>query len=125
MENSVSYKIHFINDSAVAIDFGNVIDKEINAKAITLFNYLTQHPIEGMIETIPAYSSVAIYFDIPLLRKKISPYKKVYEWIQNKLNQVMLNEFTSLEKIPDLIRIPVVMIMNLPSTCPGLRNKKA
>ncbi len=53
MENSASYKIYFVNDSAAAIDFGNVIDKEINAKAIALFHYLTQHPIEGMIEAIP------------------------------------------------------------------------
>jgi len=107
MENSASYKIHLINDSAAAIDFGNVMDKKINAKAIALFNYLTQHPIEGMIEAIPAYSSVAIYFDILVLRKKISPYKKVYEWIQNKLNQLMLTEFAGLQTIPDLIRIPV------------------
>ena len=107
MENSASYKIHLINDSAAAIDFGNVMDKKINAKAIALFNYLTQHPIEGMIEAIPAYSSVAIYFDILVLRKKISPYKMVYEWIQNKLNQLMLTEFAGLQTIPDLIRIPV------------------
>ena len=56
MENSASYKIYFVNDSAAAIDFGNVINKDINAKAIALFNYLTQHPIEGMIEAIPAYN---------------------------------------------------------------------
>jgi len=71
MENPASYKIYFINDSAAAIDFGNVIDKKINAKAIALYNYLTQHPVEGMIEAIPAYSSVAIYFDVLSLRKKI------------------------------------------------------
>jgi inhibitor of KinA len=107
MENSASYKIYFVNDSAAAIDFGNVIDKKVNTKAIALFNYLTQHPVEGMIEAIPAYSSVAVYFDIPLLRKQVSSHKKVYEWIQNKLNQVMLNKFTGFEAIPDLVRIPV------------------
>jgi inhibitor of KinA len=107
MENSASYKIYFVNDSAVAIDFGNVVDKEINAKAIALFNYLTQHPVEGMIEAIPAYSSVSLYFDIPALRKKIASNKKTHEWIQNKLNQVMLNEFSGLESTSDLIRLPV------------------
>jgi inhibitor of KinA len=107
MENSAPYKICFVNESAASIDFGNVIDKEINAKAIALFNYLTQHPIEGMIEAIPAYSSVSVYFDIPSLRKKIASHKKTYEWIQNKLNQVMLNEFTGFKTIPDLVRIPV------------------
>ena len=107
MENPASYKIYFINDSAAAIDFGNVIDKKINAKAIALYNYLTQHPVEGMIEAIPAYSSVAIYFDVLSLRKKIPSHKKVYEWIQNKLNQVMLNEFTGFETTTRFVRIPV------------------
>jgi inhibitor of KinA len=107
METPASYKIYFVSDFAASIDFGNVIDKEINAKAIALFNYLTQHPIEEMIEAIPAYSSVSVYFDIPSLRKKIASHKKTYEWIQNKLNQVMLNEFAGFKTIPDLVRIPV------------------
>ena len=32
MENSASYKIYFVNDSAAAIDFGNVIDKGYQCK---------------------------------------------------------------------------------------------
>ena len=107
MENSASYKIYFINDFAASVDFGNVVDKEINAKALALFNYLNQQPLEGMIEAIPAYSSVCVYFDIHSLRKRISSHKKVYEWIQNKLNQVMLNDFTRFETTSDLVRIPV------------------
>src|SRR6188508_2744495 len=106
MENPVSYKIYFINECTVSVDFGNVIDKEINAKAIAIFNYLTKHPIEGMIEAIPAYSSVSVYFDIAAIRRKISSHK-ANEWIQSKMNQVMLNEFHEFETIPDLIRIPV------------------
>ena len=52
MENSASTRSILLTTLAAAIDFGNVIDKGINAKAIALFNYLTQHPIEGMIEAI-------------------------------------------------------------------------
>lgn len=107
MENSASYKIYFINDYTVSVDFGNVIDKEINAKAIAIFNYLTKHPIEGMIEAIPAYSSVSVYFDIAAIRRKISSHKKAAEWIQSKMNQVMVNEFDGFKTIPNLIRIPV------------------
>jgi len=107
MENPASYKIYFVNDSAASIDFGNVIDKEINAKAIAIFNYLTQHPIEGMIEAVPAYSSVSVYFDIAALRKKIPSHKKTYEWIINKLNQVMVHDFNGFASTPGLVRIPV------------------
>jgi inhibitor of KinA len=107
MENSVLYKIYFINDYTASIDFGNVIDREVNAKAIAIFNYLTKHPFAGMIEAIPAYSSVAVYFDLPLIHKKISSREKAYEWIQNKLTQVMQNEFDSYKTTSNLIRIPV------------------
>jgi len=107
MENSASYKIYFINDYAASIDFGNVKDKEINAKAIAVFNYLSRQPIEGMIEAIPAYSSVSVYFDITALRRKISSHKKIYEWIRDKLSQVMLNEFEGFKIMPGVMRIPV------------------
>jgi inhibitor of KinA len=107
MEASPSYKIFFVSDSAATIDFGNVIDEEINKKTISLFNHLSQYPMEGMIEAIPAYSSVTIYYDVALLRKKISQQKKVYEWIRNELHKLMHNDFADLQIITNLVRIPV------------------
>ena len=124
MENSASYKIYFINDYAASIDFGNVIDKEINAKAIAIFNYLTSHPIGGMIEAIPAYSSVSVYFDIAAIRKKIASHKRVYEYIQNQLNQVVLNQFDGFKTIPDLIRIPVCYADGFGIDLPWLAEQK-
>jgi inhibitor of KinA len=60
-----------------------------------------------MIEAIPAYSSVSVYFDIAGIRRKISSHKKVYEWIRDKLNEVMLNEFEGFKTTSGVIRIPV------------------
>src|ERR1043166_6886850 len=124
MENSASYKIYFINDYAASIDFGNVIDKEINAKAIAIFNYLTSHPIGGMIEAIPAYSSVSVYFDLAAIRKRISSHKKVYEYIQNQLNQVALNQFDAFKTIPGVIRIPVCYADGFGIDLPWLAEQK-
>jgi inhibitor of KinA len=107
MEVGPSYKIFFIGDSAATIDFGNVIDEEINKSVIDLFNHLSEHPIEGMIEVIPAYSSVTIYYDVALLRKKISSQKKVYEWIRSELQKLMRHEFENVPANSNLVRIPV------------------
>jgi inhibitor of KinA len=107
METIEPYKIFFISDSAATIDFGNVIEEEINKRVINLFNHLSQHPLGGMIEAIPAYGSVAIYFDIATLRKRVSPQKKVYEWIRNELHKLMRSNITAVEKSSNLIRIPV------------------
>ena len=107
MKDNGSYKIFFISDSAATIDFGNTIDEQINTNVITLFNYLLQHPLEGMIEIIPAYSSLSVYFDFNWLRKKIPPQKKVYERIENELHKLMRHDFINAPAEKNLIRIPV------------------
>ena len=107
MEAGFSYKIYFIGDSAATIDFGNVIAEEINKKVIALFNHLSQHPTEGMIEAIPAYSSVTIYYDVGLLRKKIFGQAKVYEWIRHELHTRMQSNLADRKTSTNLVRIPV------------------
>jgi inhibitor of KinA len=107
MKDNGSYKIFFISDSAATIDFGNIINEQINTNVVTLFNYLLQHPLEGMIEIIPAYSSLSVYFDFNLLRKKILPPKKVYEWIENELHKLMHYDFINVPIEKNLFRIPV------------------
>ena len=92
MPSSALYKIHFISESAATIDFGNVVDENINKKIIALFHYLYDHPMPGMIEAIPAYASLSVYFNLGCLRKKISPGKKIFEWINDELHKLMQNE---------------------------------
>jgi inhibitor of KinA len=108
MQATPPYKIFFIGDSAATVDFGNIINEEINKNAISLFNCLSKHPFDGIVEAIPSYSSVTIYFNVHLLRKKISPEKKVYEWISKELHKVMLQEFDDIEPEKKVVvRIPV------------------
>ena len=107
METSLPYRIFFIGDSVVTIDFGNVINETINKKAIAIFHYLCEHPLPGMTEALPAYSSITIYFNVPLLRKKILPQRKAHEWITRELHKLMLNDFFHSPVEEKLVRIPV------------------
>lgn len=58
-----------VGDSALLIDFGERIDEAINAKVVALDRALAASPPRGLIETVPAYSSLLIEYD-PLV---ISP----------------------------------------------------
>jgi inhibitor of KinA len=107
MEATLSYTIFFIGDSVATIDFGNVIDEEINKKTISIFHHLSNHPLMGMIEAVPAYSSVTVYFDVPFLRKKIPSQRKVCDWIIKELQKLMLGDFTQEPVEERLVRIPV------------------
>jgi inhibitor of KinA len=107
MEATSPYKIFFISDSAITVDFGNVINEIINKKLIALFAYLSEHPLEGMKEAVPAYSSLTIYFDVPLLRKKIAHNKPVYKWMKGELDKLLQKDLDDIDSTPRAIRIPV------------------
>jgi inhibitor of KinA len=64
MEQLPSYKIFPLGDAALIIDFGNVIDESINKLVHAVFYQLQKDPIPGMIESVPAYCSLTIYYDV-------------------------------------------------------------
>jgi inhibitor of KinA len=106
MPGSPRHSIFPISDSALTIDFGNIIDESINQQVLYLFRQLQQNPIAGMIEAVPAYSSLTIYYDLFQLRKSIPAGTTVYDWmsarLQEKLEQpsIINNEETRLITIP-------------------------
>ena len=107
MDRGLSYKIFFISEFAATIDFGNVIDEEINKRIIALFDQFCHFPPEGMIEAIPAYSSLTIYFDLPSLRKKLSPHQRLDEWIIEELHRQMRDDVKWFIEEKNIVRIPV------------------
>lgn len=47
----------------MVVDFGNTISMEINNRVQDLRSYLKSHPVCGVIEIMPTYRSLAVYFD--------------------------------------------------------------
>jgi len=107
MATKGSYNIFFIGDGVATVDFGNLVNEEINKRVIALFNYLSHHPLEGMIEAIPAYSSLAVYFDMNSIRKKLSLNRKISEWIKERLDELMQNDFADSGSEQHVVRVPV------------------
>ena len=56
-------KIRPAGDSCLVVDFGNAIALEINAKVQALRSSLEAHPVPGIMELMPTYRSLAVYFD--------------------------------------------------------------
>ena len=101
------YRIFSLGDAAITVDFGNRIDETINNDVIARFNQLRQEPLPGMIEAVPAYSSLSIYYDITALRKKIPPGQTVYEWMKGQLEERLKQPVQQDQITGRLLRIPV------------------
>lgn len=63
-----------LGDSAVTVEFGNIISIELNDTAIALAEHLIRQPFPGFIEAVPAYSSTSVFFDICEVRNAFPNY---------------------------------------------------
>lgn len=102
-----SYKIFPLGDAALIIDFGNIIDESINKLVHAVFYQLQKDPIPGMIESVPAYCSLTIYYDVLFIRKKISGQKTAFDWISEKVREYLSRERIEVEDSGTFIKIPV------------------
>ena len=61
-------KITNISDQGIICDFGEEVNKDINKKVISLFNYLkeksSKNEIKGIYNIIPSYNKLVVHFDL-------------------------------------------------------------
>ncbi len=79
------YRIFPLGDAAITVDFGNVIDEQINKEVIARFHELREHPIPGMTEVVPAYSSFTVYYDILSVIRIAGNNAIAFEWMKQQL----------------------------------------
>jgi len=107
MDRLPSYKISSLGETALIIDFGNTIDEPINKLVHSLFYQLQNDPIPGMIEAVPGYSSLTIYYDIPFIRNILNKQITAFEWVSESLKKFIPKENIETGDPQILIRVPV------------------
>lgn len=101
------YSIFPLGDAALTIDCGNRIDEKINEEILNLFQAFQKNPLLGMIEAVPAYSSLTIFYDPVKLKKKISPGETVFAHFKKEVEK-FIESFSKIEMPPTkTVRIPV------------------
>ena len=106
-QNKLPYRIFSLGDAAITIDFGNLIDKTINHEVISRFNQLREKPFLGIIDIVPAYSSLTIHYDIAKIRQLNPGNKTAFETVKQLLEEKMMQTVPERTFNKRLIRIPV------------------
>jgi inhibitor of KinA len=100
------YQIYPLGDRGITIDFGDRISEVLNDQVMQWFHSWQRDPPEGVIELIPAYSSISVFYD-PCRIRKWSGSVTAYEWMKQNLERI-LSEPPPEQLIEDrLHRIPV------------------
>jgi inhibitor of KinA len=101
------YRIFPLGDTAITIDFGNVIDERINSKVLALFHQLSAEPLPGMIEAVPAYGSLTVYYDVFGISKTGITGKSVFEFMCGQLSERLDQPLKEENEVSRLVTIPV------------------
>ena len=107
MNELAAYKIYSLGDAALIIDFGNSINESINKLVHSIFSQLQSDSIPGMIEAVPAYSSITIYYDPLFILNKINGQSTAFEWMIKRVNDLLSCKKNEIEEPGELLSIPV------------------
>jgi KipI family sensor histidine kinase inhibitor len=91
-------KIVPLGDSALLVQLGAEIDITINQHVHALTALINHSSLNGVIETVPAYSTLLVHYDPSTLRDA-----EIQRWLREKFDQVA---DTNLRK-PRQIEVPV------------------
>ena len=108
-----NYSIFPLNDSAITIDFGNVIDTEINDFVMKLYRICTKKPFIGMIEAMPAYASLTIFYTTFEVRNAYPNFETAFDFAKKYLEDNLQNTLVGCSDNQfitefSLVRIPVI-----------------
>ena len=102
-----AYNIFPLGDSALLLSFGNSIDEEVNNKVLLAFYLLKSNRLNGITDVVPAYSSIAIHYDVYTLRKGLLEGRSAYDIVVSYIHQLLLEEYELMPFQPRLIKVPV------------------
>lgn len=83
------YSIVPLNESAALVSFGNVIDEAVNQRIIALQTFLNQKSFKGFVESVPAYSSLAVFYNAIEVTQSNRDIKSTFDFIKKYLEDIL------------------------------------
>ena len=100
--------IYPVSECAVTIEFGNVIDESLMARISRFNQALLQKPFPGMHDTVPAYSTLTVFFDpVQVIRQNNLNGKSCFEKVSAYLKSLNDDADSRPVSETEIISIPV------------------
>lgn len=84
---SATLRLYPLGDAAVVLELGQAIDPATQLLIQSLARVLDQHPLPGLREYVPAFTTLTVYYDPWVLSQanKVLPYEQVASYLQSLL----------------------------------------
>jgi inhibitor of KinA len=97
------FKFIPINESSLLISFDDVIHEEVHARVMQAKTAIETNPFPGFVETVPAYTSLAVYYNHTEVKKTQETVSAtVIETLELLLTSATTNQVTTSNNIIEL-----------------------
>jgi inhibitor of KinA len=100
-------KIFPLGDNALTVDFGNEISAALNDEVLRLDSFINRRNFPGLIETVPAYGSLTVFYDVFTVRKNFPESATAFAAVKNFVETARTNAGEIERKESRLIEIPI------------------
>jgi len=101
------FKIYALSEQAVTLVFGDEIN-EATASKISNFNrLLNSKPFAGFRGSVPAYTTLSIFYDLLLVISSDLPGRNGFEKVSDYLKSLVSKNQMAISEVPDLVTLPV------------------
>jgi inhibitor of KinA len=77
-----------LGESAIVVEFGNIISEDLNAQAIALYKKLTADPFAGFVEALPSYCSTTVFYDLVTVRRAFPEFRTAFSAVESLVNKI-------------------------------------
>lgn len=103
----MKYRIFQLSENSLTIDFGNIISAAITDDVVRLADKIIKDNPGWLIEIVPAYSSLTIFYDVVQVRKKVPNFSLASDAVKNYLERIIKNTDKVSFELSTVIQIPV------------------
>lgn len=101
------FKIDSLGENAVTVNFGSEISADTHNQIIGIGDYFNKHRFSGFIETVPAYASLTIFYDVIIVRKNYPDFPTAFAAVKNFFETALQKTKILNTKASHLINIPI------------------
>ncbi|WP_243290936.1 5-oxoprolinase subunit PxpB [Bacillus sp. FJAT-47783] len=86
---SVEFEFLPLSENSITIKLGNEMTRTVHEQVRGVMNHLTTPPLKGIIDVVPAYTTVTVYFDPMYFYDGVTlPYEKVCSTLKERLESL-------------------------------------
>lgn len=112
-------RIYPLNESSITIEFGVEINPAVNEQVMALHNSLQNESFPGFVESVPAYSTLTIFYDLKqVTEKNVLGVQTAAQYVSDLVEKKVVFQKAPADNVLPVFEVPVCYDLSMAPDLP-------